>query len=325
MNQLTVPNANQLTDKKFLASYIHDAAEIASAIYALEQLERKIQKSINKCRETIEEYRHTKKEYTALSKQVENMEAEYRILDDKQRVAMDKYRKYDKFSTKLPYIIGALLFPFLPINIYIAVSLFDSNKKDAAEKFSSLFEQFDEHERQLEDKQTLLKIAKENLEQLPYKDAEKQLPVLTERLQYVQAQRKELEQKATAFYQLGVIPPDYRHPDCIMMLDRFFKNDLVNTMQEAVRYYDHKVEIGEIMKGFDNILRSLDNLNGTMQSVAQRLRQIDDTVYAMHQELADKLDKQFDETQAARYATEHLEKTNEKILFYQEQDYVKNL
>ena len=120
-----------------------------------------------------------------------------------------------------------------------------------------------------------------------------------------------------------------------MMLDRFFKNNLVNNMQEAVRYYDHKLEIGEIVGGLDNIRKAICDLNSTMrsvnstmQSVAQRLKQIDDNTYSMHQDILDALDRQtaenkkasnalLEESRAGRYATEQLNETNEKILWYQ--------
>ncbi len=235
----------------------------------------------------------------------------------------------------LPLIITLLFFCFFSVN-----SIKDEKNKifnSLQSGYTSAQDAFEKQQKKVKDAELECKktdAARQEAKQLSAK-TELNIAELNNQISAIHSRRKELQRMRTEFYRIGIIPPDYRYMDCVMMLDRFFKNNLVNNMQEAVRYYDHKLEIGEIVGGLDNIRKAICDLNSTMrsvnstmQSVAQRLKQIDDNTYSMHQDILDALDRQtaenkkasnalLEESRAGRYATEQLNETNEKILWYQ--------
>ena len=82
------------------------------------------------------------------------------------------------------------------------------------------------------------------------------------RVQYIFAQADllvqtadELHAKKESLYRANIIPPDYRELDCVLMFHQIFRNDLADTMREAVKIYEERVFRQEVIRGIDRIYR----------------------------------------------------------------------
>lgn len=138
-----------------------------------------------------------------------------------------------------------------------------------------------------------------------------------------------LEKTLNKYYDLNIIPQDYRTVDCIITLDHIFRNDLADTVREAILLYEEWVFRGVIVKGIENIQKMLGNLSSQMQYMQQTLDSIDANVssicsdmYRMveFQESHNRTQEQILlETQCSRQATEAIKRSNEKYEWYVEQ------
>lgn len=85
-------------------------------------------------------------------------------------------------------------------------------------------------------------------------------------------------------YQLNIIPPDYRTFDACVMLNAIFRNDLADTMREAILIYDERVFRGDVLRGIDNIYQMLGQLAHSMKEISDRLYSINSAVNQMVEE-----------------------------------------
>lgn len=86
-------------------------------------------------------------------------------------------------------------------------------------------------------------------------------------------------------YSLGIVPPDYRTLDSLVMLDSIFRNDLADTMREAVLIYDERVFRNEVLRGIDRIYTMLGQLSSSMRALETRLIEVRTEVQKTHVEL----------------------------------------
>lgn len=186
------------------------------------------------------------------------------------------------------------------------------------------------------------------------------------RMQYVCAQANllvrradELHSKKESLYKVNIIPPDYRALDCVIMFHQIFRNDLADTMREAVKIYEERVFRQEVIRGIDKIYQMLGHLSASMSLIENRLVQIRDEVrfmsndiYQISEKLSDisssqrsladsarqqnqtsiqlnqtlyaqqrTQEKQLAETRASRYATEALKNATDQLVWYEQQNY----
>ena len=130
-------------------------------------------------------------------------------------------------------------------------------------------------------------------------------------------------------HELDIIPPDYRTTDCIITLEHIFKNDLADTVRDAVLLYKDWVYHELIITGLDNIYKMLGNLSESMQYMQRTLESIDQSVSAMSDDMTRLIGLQkesnrtqeqiLQESQATRSATESIRQSNEKYEWYVEQ------
>ncbi len=109
--------------------------------------------------------------------------------------------------------------------------------------------------------------------------------LLTTQISNLRANRNQIQSTLSRFYDIGIIPPDYRYMDCTIMLDQIFRNDLADTMRDAIRIYEERIFRGEVIKGMDRICSMLGNLSAGMIAIEQRLNSIDSNVKMMSQDL----------------------------------------
>ena len=117
--------------------------------------------------------------------------------------------------------------------------------------------------------------------------------------------------------------------------DQMFRNDLVDTMRQAVMIYEERVFRGEVIRGIDKIYDMLGNLNATMSNIENVLYSVQNEVSKMSDDLeqivfsnnqiatANKKfqDDMISESRAARYATEALQKSTERCEWYMNRQY----
>ena len=140
-----------------------------------------------------------------------------------------------------------------------------------------------------------------------------------------------VEGKIEQLYALNIVPPDYQTLDCLIEFDQMFRNDLVDTMRQAVMIYEERVFRGELIRGIDNIYNMLGNLCSTMHNIETTLRGIKNEVSIMSSDIykiatsAEKFqDDMLSESRAARYATEAVQTSTKRCEWYLEKQYSKS-
>ena len=138
-----------------------------------------------------------------------------------------------------------------------------------------------------------------------------------------------MQQQLVNYYALDILPPDYRTMDCVITLDHIYRNDLADTIRDAILMYKEWVFRGDILQGMDNIIKMLGNLSAQMQYMQQTLDSIDATVSSMCSDMHRMIELQvvqnntqeqiLRETQCTRQATIAIQHSNEKYEWYVEQ------
>lgn len=160
-----------------------------------------------------------------------------------------------------------------------------------------------------------------------------------------------IAKKKKQLYQLGIIPPDYRTLDACIMLNSIFKNDLADTMREAILLYEERVYRGEVLQGIEKIYQMLGQLAHSMKAIEDRLTSIKHSVDSIVEEtrtissqlynlekitqestrqIADEIqsaaqsNEQYQaellsQTQAAKQSAEAIQRTGQKYEWYMEQ------
>lgn len=155
-----------------------------------------------------------------------------------------------------------------------------------------------------------------------------------EQIENVKKDLEPLYRNRITFYSDGVVPVDYRTMDCVYVLEQIFRNDLADTMREAVLMYEERVFRGEIIRGMANIAARIDNLSSVMSRLRTDIDRIsrdvaimrDDVeqIYKDNREFADDIkksnDKLYEETKLHRHALEALDNSNQALLGYAEKD-----
>lgn len=162
--------------------------------------------------------------------------------------------------------------------------------------------------------------------QIKYNNTQKSIAFIKQQAQDAGKKADEIAKIKQNLYSLGIVPPDYREMDCVIMFDQIFRNDLADTMREAVKIYEERVFRGEVIRGIENIYNRLGKLAATMSSIETRLYgihkdvvSISDDLYAFSQQ-ADKMCEQqkelLNETKYNRYANEAVAESAKKIEKY---------
>lgn len=206
----------------------------------------------------------------------------------------------------------------------------------------SLYEQMQDTITQIKQSEKSIDEAKyeKNIVLLQSNIVKKEALALSQKADLIQKQKEKL-------YALNIIPPDYRTFDCALELDHIFRNDLADTMRQAILIYDERVFRGEIIKGIENIYNMLGNLAATMSNIESVLRDIKSDVHTMSNDVfnishnmeilartqekmldetidanraaANKQQELIAETRATRYAANAVQESNRKYEWYMDQ------
>lgn len=101
--------------------------------------------------------------------------------------------------------------------------------------------------------------------------------------------RKSLEplyEQRKTFYSVGIIPPDYRTIDCAYAFDQIFRNDLADTMREAVKIYEERVFRGEIVRGIRSLEQFMSNVSSLLTTLHHDMSAIRSEINYMSQSVS---------------------------------------
>ena len=171
-----------------------------------------------------------------------------------------------------------------------------------------------------------------------YQNTLNHIVLLDSQLSDLRAKHTQIQSTLSQFYNLGVIPPEYRTLDCAIVLDHYFRNDLVDTMREAILMYREDVKHDIIMEGKDKICAISGNLSAGTVMLERQLSIIDSNVkrisqdlYTFFQRIARGQERQqkaatelLNETQMSRYAAERVAESAKKLEWHKRrlQDWV---
>ena len=141
----------------------------------------------------------------------------------------------------------------------------------------------------------------------------------------------EIENKKDQLYALNIVPPDYRTLDSLIEFDQMYRNDLVDTMREAILIYEDRVARKVLIRGIEKIYTMLGTLTSAMHniesalySIQSEVRMMSDDVFKIATSTEKFQDDMLLESRAARYATEALQKTTDRCEWYLNRQYWKN-
>lgn len=241
--------------------------------------------------------------------------------------------------------VGVALFIILSIVIYfIWRGIFKwSDKKDNAKAMNKFQQDLQKgyQEYQIEKEAQIQKCHEEILRcRVRLENAEKSRQIKYEQANLIDLQIKNNKEKTQKIksnlanlYSYDIIPPDYRYMDCVIMLDQIFRNDLADTMREAIKIYEERVFRGSVIRGMDKIVSMLGKLSSDMSAISLRLDMINNNVAHMSSDLnrfneriasegaknRAATEDLIRETQLGRYTNEKLLESNKRLEYYAEE------
>lgn len=250
--------------------------------------------------------------------------------------------------SELVYVIlGLPIFLIAAIITTIATLIIRKTKNDdEAQKLSKLQKELaeleSEYKKQMDafgqKEQSLMASGKETKQKIADNlETKKQMQVeihhafgkLHPHLDEIKAQIENLEKQRDTIYGMNVLPPDYRSLECVMALHQIFRNDLADTMRDAILLYEERLFRGEMIRGLDNIAKSIDQLGRHMQETVTQLKKMNVTAERMGKNLVDiAYDIQEGNAQAANisekiesqsFINESIKTNTERLAWYEEQ------
>lgn len=140
----------------------------------------------------------------------------------------------------------------------------------------------------------------------------------------------EIRKNLDTLYAMNVIPQDYRTFDTLLCLNQIFRNDLADTIREAIELYEERVYRGEVVKGIQNIYSRLKEMNSSMDYITNELRKVEQDVNSMTRDMhkvsgklssgAASSDSMLSELRSFQYAFEQINASRERCKEYLDQD-----
>lgn len=224
-------------------------------------------------------------------------------------------------STIIIDIIPAFILAIVNTSDRRGKGIFDKIKDVRSKKKSSKKEEQAQRVQQARDNLENARI-KLQVAQNTMASAEIAAQATAQQIQYLVSKHHEISNHLKQFFSFGIIPPDYRTMDCIIMLDQIFRNNLADDMRSAILLYEERVFRGEVIRGMDRIVAQLDQLSGSMSAISYQLNAINSNISRLcdDQSLANaNTERLIQETRLGRYATEQLNSSTERLVYYAEE------
>ena len=127
----------------------------------------------------------------------------------------------------------------------------------------------------------------------------------------------EIANKKNQLYAFNIIPPDYRTMDTAIMLNSIFRNDLADTMREAILIYDERVFRGDVLRGIHQIYQMLGRLASSMREIEDRLISIQSSVNSILEETRTLSNQLYNIDNSIQSITDTIEHTTKSNTQYQ--------
>ena len=329
--------------KSDVAAYVHDMKELEIKQFTLERLHSVCVEKQNK-----EEYLRVQKlneaentlEQAKISYQTAKQNLD-EILKNKTFKPNEIIEEPEELQEPLfnpDYLLLLLCWPaFIIYLITLRIKKSIYKKKypiylEEYRKYSQYLEYKTINTRYVEAKEYLNKVSKHYEEtKKQSQETQKQAKKLDTISQYLAKHISDITKKKNQLYQLNIIPPDYRTLDSMIEFDQMYRNDLIDTVREAVKIYEERVFRGELIRGVDKIYNMLGSLTASMQNIKSALYSVQNEVRRMSDDVnqiassSEKFqDDMIAESRAARYATEALRDTTDRCEWYMNRQYWKN-
>ena len=327
-------------DKSFIISCVNDALKMEKSIYTLNEITLAINSRADAIQVKIDESKH----------RAERMNGLAHGSIDSSRNRMEKLKKnpikefYNEEGIK--GIFACLSFGFFPgflVPIFFLIFLGGSDKYDAwianpplvlfslfihelfvLAVFIIIFRirevlkaknQLASNEEQFSDR---LKAVDEILAEVS--KMENTVVLLREQARICIADSREIQKLLQSFYaHTDAIPVDYRKIDCILIFSHVFRNDLADTMREAVSYYETCVFRDKVIRGIKNIANKIDQLVFAADAIRDEIHAMNDGISQLVRSTESSnelLAQSVQESRAIRYATESLNNSVKMYNYY---------
>ncbi len=358
---------NEIVSKKTVAQFVHDVAEMETAIYTLDRMierERKdhhtrVMNNSQRISE-IERELHTQEKELEAEKSRRKINRSFlgrinNIVDDIFDALYDIWECYLKYvllvfgvgliplifisglifeSLNLTWnqflwgagIIAGIVFVIVPLILFVVfIKQSCSTDKEFNNKNDNEYRLL---QKKVESTQNTLLSLKDRSKELDIAGKLIEQQIITTKSNCMIIKNALLE-----LYAFNIIPPDYRYMDCVIILDQIFRNDLADTMREAIKIYEERVFRGSVIRGMDKIVSMLGRLSSDMSAISLKLDMINNNVAHMSNDLnrfneriASESAKNravtedlIRETQLGRYTNEKLLESNKRLEYYAEE------
>lgn len=343
-----VINVQQLP-KETVAKFVNDAAEMEVSCYSLKETAQQIRKDITEKRDS------TTDQLSYLSNRTNSQEKAYDTACNNAKNYTWKY--YRKLHNTFPKSLGFLFLFFFPgwpalsfaiagiielfcllfristkdmgmgtagficilagilyVVLFILISR-GKNKKDYASAVSNLYQIVRKEKEKLQKCQ-----AEYNNYKLTHSKILKDLVTLEEHAAKLEKSAAEIKAALKKHYSLDIIPPDYRDMVHVLYINRAFRNDQVDTMREATLLCDRDIQHSEVVGGLRKIASAIRSLAPILEDISYKIS----IMNAELKGIADGQGKLLSETESARYATEAVQKSQESLLWYEQQKWYRS-
>jgi len=151
-----------------------------------------------------------------------------------------------------------------------------------------------------------------------------------EKAKFFEQQAVKLDKAKTKMLNLNIIPQDYRDLVCLFELHKIFRNNLADTMREAIAIYEERVFRGIVVQGIYQMNNKINLISEYITDMSDDLHKIRTNSNFMTNEIQhireiqernhDNQNQLLDEMRAVRYANQatlHSQERCERYLNYQ--------
>ncbi len=328
------------TSKQFIISCVNDALKMEKSIYTLNEIALESNSRANAIQKKIEEKKLDAKKFNGL--------AHGSIESRRDRIEKIKKNPLKEYYNKegIGGIFACFSFGLFPCSIVIAIlwlSIFgvDSNLASIENPALGLFafciyelfvlavfivifriREVRKLSKELESEEAQYNDRMETANRI-LNDASKMentVARLREQARICTANSREIQKLLQSFYaHTDAIPVDYRKIDCVLIFSHVFRNDLADTMREAVSYYETCVFRDKVIRGIKNIANKIDQLLFAADAIKDEIYTMNDSILQLVRstETSNELQAQsIQESRATRYAVERLNYSVERYNYY---------
>ncbi|MBR7161202.1 MAG: hypothetical protein IKD07_02180 [Clostridia bacterium] len=155
-----------------------------------------------------------------------------------------------------------------------------------------------------------------------------------EKAQFFEQQAKKLDAAKTKMLDLNIIPQDYRDLVCLFELHKIFRNNLADTMREAIAIYEERAFRGIVVQGIYQMNHKINLISEYITDMSDNLHTIRTNSNFMINEIQrireirerdhDNQNQLLDEMRAVRYANQATLQSQERCERYINYQYWKN-